>query len=167
MAVHAFQAEVGRVLSLVVNSLYSHKEIFLRELVSNASDALDKLRFRALTEPALLEGESALAIRIRPVPDKAQLVIEDYGIGMTEAELVENLGTTARSVSQAFLEKLEASAKKDVGIIGQFGVGFYSAFLVADRVDVVSRAAGSDHAFKWSSSGKDTFTIEPADEERK
>jgi molecular chaperone HtpG len=166
MTVHAFQAEVGRVLSLVVNSLYSNKEIFLRELVSNASDALDKLRFRALTEPGLMEGESTLAVRIRPVPEKGQLVIEDTGIGMTEAELVENLGTIARSGSQAFLEKLEASAKKDVGIIGQFGVGFYSAFLVADRVDVISRAAGAEHAFKWSSSGKDTFSVEAADAER-
>ena len=166
MAVHSFQAEVGRVLSLVVNSLYSNKEIFLRELVSNASDALDKLRFRALTEPALVEGDSALAITLRPDAAKGQLVIEDNGIGMTEAELVENLGTIARSGSQAFLEKLEASAKKDVGIIGQFGVGFYSAFLVADRVDVISRAAGSTQAFKWSSSGKDTFSIEAADADR-
>src|SRR5690349_13203259 len=160
MTEHTFQAEVGRVLSLVVNSLYSNKEIFLRELVSNASDALDKLRFHALTEPSLMEGESELAIRIRPVPAERKLVIEDTGIGMTMAEMVENLGTIAKSGSQAFLEKLEANAKKDVGIIGQFGVGFYSAFLVADRVEVVSRAAGSEHAFKWSSSGKDTFTIE-------
>lgn len=163
MAVHAFEAEVGRVLSLVVNSLYSNKEIFLRELVSNASDALDKLRFRAITEPGLMAGDAALAIRIRPEPQNGVLIIEDTGVGMTEAELVENLGTIARSGSQAFLDKLEASARKDVGIIGQFGVGFYSAFLVADRVDVISRAADSDRAFKWSSSGKDTFTVEAAE----
>lgn len=163
MGEHVFQAEVGRVLSLVINSLYSNKEIFLRELVSNASDALDKLRFRALTEPALLEGEPSLVIRLRPEANDGVLVIEDTGIGMTEAELVENLGTVARSGSQAFLEKLEASAKKDVSIIGQFGVGFYSAYLVADRVEVVSRAAGTDKAWKWSSTGKDTFTIEPAE----
>lgn len=163
MGEHAFQAEVGKVLSLVINSLYSNKEIFLRELVSNASDALDKLRFRAITEPALLEGESALVIRVRPEKEAGVLVIEDTGIGMSEAELLENLGTVARSGSQAFLERLEGAAKKDVSIIGQFGVGFYSAYLVADRVDVISRAAGTDKAWRWSSSGKDTFTIEPAE----
>lgn len=163
MGEHAFQAEVGRVLSLVINSLYSNKEIFLRELVSNASDALDKLRFRSLTEPALLEGEPSLTIRLRPEPDRGVLVIEDTGVGMTEAELVENLGTVARSGSQAFLEKLEESAKKDVGIIGQFGVGFYSAYLVAHRVEVVSRAAGTDKAWRWSSTGRDTFSVEPAE----
>src|SRR5689334_13031453 len=163
MGTHAFQAEVGRVLSLVINSLYSNKEIFLRELVSNASDALDKLRFRALTEPSLLDGgDPALVIRLR-IDEAATgkvLVIEDTGIGMTEAELVENLGTVAKSGSHAFLEKLEA-AKKDVSIIGQFGVGFYSSYLVADRVEVISRAAGTDKAWKWSSSGKETFEVEP------
>ena len=159
MTEHVFQAEVGRVLSLVINSLYSNKEIFLRELISNASDALDKLRFRAITEPTLLEGEPELVVRLRPDKDRGVLVIEDTGIGMTEAELVENLGTVARSGSQAFLAKLEESAKKDVSIIGQFGVGFYSAYLVADRVEVVSRAAGSDKAFRWSSDGKDRFTV--------
>lgn len=163
MTEHAFQAEVSRVLSLVINSLYSNKEIFLRELVSNASDALDKLRFRGLTEPALLEGGSDLVVRLRADRDRGVLVIEDTGIGMTEDELAQNLGTIARSGSQAFLEKLEQAAKKDVSLIGQFGVGFYSAYLVADRVEVVSRAAGSDRAFRWASSGKDTFTIEPAE----
>ena len=167
MTEHSFQAEVGRVLSLVINSLYSNKEIFLRELISNASDALDKLRFRAITEPQLLgpEGarESDLMIRLRTDKERGVLVIEDTGIGMTEAELIENLGTVARSGSQAFLAKLEESAKKDVSIIGQFGVGFYSAYLVADRVDVVSRAAGSDKAYRWSSNGKDTFVVEEAE----
>ena len=163
MTEHSFQAEVGRVLSLVINSLYSNKEIFLRELISNASDALDKLRFRAITEPQLLAGESDLLIRLRTDKERGVLVIEDTGIGMTEAELIENLGTVARSGSQAFLAKLEESAKKDVSIIGQFGVGFYSAYLVADRVEVVSRAAGSDKAFRWSSNGKDTFVVEAAE----
>ena len=165
MTEHAFQAEVGRVLSLVINSLYSNKEIFLRELISNASDALDKLRFRAITEPSLLEGEPELVIRLRPDKARGVLVIEDTGVGMSEADLIENLGTVARSGSQAFLAKLEESAKKDVSIIGQFGVGFYSAYLVADRVEVISRAAGSDKAFRWSSDGKDRFTV--AVDERK
>jgi molecular chaperone HtpG len=163
MTEHSFQAEVGRVLSLVINSLYSNKEIFLRELISNSSDALDKLRFRAITEPNLLEGEPELLIRLRPDKERGVLVIEDTGVGMTEAELIENLGTVARSGSQAFLAKLEESAKKDVSIIGQFGVGFYSGYLVADRVDVISRAAGSDKAFRWSSDGKDKFAVEPAE----
>lgn len=163
MGTHAFQAEVGRVLSLVINSLYSNKEIFLRELVSNASDALDKLRFRSLTEPALLEGEPELVIRLRVEPKARALVIEDTGVGMTEAELIENLGTVAKSGSAAFIEKLEASAKKDVSIIGQFGVGFYSAYLVAERVEVTSRAAGADKAWRWTSTGRDTFEIEPAE----
>ncbi|HSO32085.1 MAG TPA: molecular chaperone HtpG [Labilithrix sp.] len=163
MTTHSFQAEVGKVLSLVINSLYSNKEIFLRELISNASDALDKLRFRAITEPGLMADSSDLVIRLRPDAARGVLVIEDTGIGMTEQELVENLGTVARSGSQAFLAKLEESAKKDVSIIGQFGVGFYSTYLVADHVEVVSRAAGSDQAFRWKSDGKDTFTTEPAE----
>ncbi len=163
MGEHAFQAEVGRVLSLVIHSLYSNKDIFLRELVSNASDALDKLRFRAITEPELLEGEPSLVVRLRPEPDRGVLVVEDTGVGMTEAELALNLGTVARSGSQSFLQKLEEAQKKDVSLIGQFGVGFYSAYLVADRVEVVSRAAGTKEAWRWSSTGKDTFTVEPAE----
>ena len=166
MTTHNFQAEVGKVLSLVINSLYSNKEIFLRELISNASDALDKLRFRAITDPALLGQEpqqAQLVIRLRPEKERGVLVIEDTGIGMTEEELIGNLGTVARSGSQAFMAKLEETAKKDVSIIGQFGVGFYSGYLVADRVEVVSRAAGAEQAFRWKSDGKDTFTTEPAE----
>ncbi len=163
MGEHAFQAEVGRVLSLVINSLYTSKEIFLRELVSNASDALDKVRFRAITEPELLAGDATLGITLRADAERGVLVVSDSGIGMTEGELVENLGTVAKSGSQAFLEKLEEGAKKDISIIGQFGVGFYSAYLVADRVEVVSRAAGTDKAWRWSSTGRDTFTVEPSE----
>ncbi|MDB4945292.1 MAG: Chaperone protein HtpG [Labilithrix sp.] len=163
MTTHQFQAEVGKVLSLVINSLYSNKEIFLRELVSNASDALDKLRFRGITEPGLLAEQPSLVIRLRPEKERGVLVVEDTGIGMTEEELVQNLGTVARSGSQAFLAKLEEAAKKDVSIIGQFGVGFYSSYLVADKVEVVSRAAGAAQAFRWSSDGKDSFTTEPAE----
>jgi len=152
---------VSQVLHLVIHSLYSHKEVFLRELVSNASDALDKLRFRALTEPALMAGDEALEIRILVDRAAGTLTIEDTGIGMTEAELTRELGTVARSGSKAFLEQL-ADKKKDVSLIGQFGVGFYSAYLVADRVDVVSRAAGETGGYLWSSDGKKSFTVTSA-----
>jgi molecular chaperone HtpG len=157
---HSFQAEVSQVLHLVIHSLYSHKDIFLRELVSNASDALDKLRFRALTAPELYEGDTTLAIRIRADRAHKTLTIEDTGIGMSESELVRDLGTVARSGSRDFVAQLAQSAQKDTRLIGQFGVGFYSAFLVADRVEVVSRpAGGGEAAHEWVSEGKDTFTI--------
>ncbi len=169
---HKFQAEVSQVLKLVIHSLYTSKEIFLRELLSNASDALDKLRFKALTEPEVMGSDSSLEIRIRYDEEKRILSIEDNGIGMTEAELVENLGTVAHSGSRALIEKLSAAAQ-DKGeakagsaalqLIGQFGVGFYSAYLVADRVEVVSKPAGTNQpAHRWISEGKDTFVIEPA-----
>ncbi|HXN32204.1 MAG TPA: molecular chaperone HtpG [Polyangiaceae bacterium] len=161
---HPFQAEVSQVLRLVIHSLYSHKEIFLRELVSNASDALDKLRFRAITAPELYEGDTTLAVRIRADRDRGTLTIEDTGIGMSGEELARDLGTVAHSGSRAFLEELAKSGNKDARLIGQFGVGFYSAFLVADRVEVVSRPAGAEsQAHRWVSEGKDTFTLEPAE----
>ena len=163
-ATHNFQAEVAQVLSLVINSLYSNKEIFLRELVSNASDALDKLRVNALTDDALLAGDADLHIRVEGDEEAGTLTIWDNGVGMSEEELVKNLGTVAHSGSKAFAAAMEAG-KSDVQLIGQFGVGFYSAYLVADRVDVVSRAAGADTAFKWSSDAKETFTVEPAERE--
>jgi molecular chaperone HtpG len=160
---HPFQAEVSQILHLVIHSLYSHKEIFLRELISNASDALDRLRFRAITEPDLFEGDTALEIHISADPDKGTLTIEDSGVGMSKEELVRDLGTVARSGSKAFLEQLAARGQKDASLIGQFGVGFYSAYLVADSVEVVSRAAGTKEAWRWISDAKETFTIEPAD----
>ncbi|MFL5348846.1 MAG: molecular chaperone HtpG [Hyalangium sp.] len=161
---HSFQAEINQLLNLVINSLYSHKEIFLRELVSNASDALDKLRFRTITEPELLGGEPTLEIRIIPDAERGTVTIEDTGIGMTHDELVKNLGTIAHSGSREFLEQLTQRGQKDVNLIGQFGVGFYSAYLVADRVEVVSRAAGQDSkAWKWTSEAKGTFVVEPAE----
>jgi molecular chaperone HtpG len=160
---HPFQAEVSQILHLVIHSLYSHKEIFLRELISNASDALDRLRFRAITEPDLFEGDTALEIHISADPDKGTLTIEDSGVGMSKEELVRDLGTVARSGSKAFLEQLAARGQKDASLIGQFGVGFYSAYLVADRVEVVSRAAGTKEAWRWISDAKETFTIEPAE----
>jgi molecular chaperone HtpG len=161
---HPFEADVSQVLHLVIHSLYSHKEIFLRELVSNASDALDKLRFKALTSEALYEGDTELAILIHADREAGTLTIEDSGVGMTREELVRDLGTVARSGSRAFLEQLAQQGKKDARLIGQFGVGFYSAFLVADRVEVVSRAAGEGNpAHRWVSEGKDTFTVAPAE----
>ncbi len=163
---YRFQAEVSQVLRLVINSLYSHKEIFLRELVSNASDALDKLRFRAISEPELLAEGEELRIRIRTDKEAGTLVIEDNGVGMTAEELAKNLGTIAWSGSREFLEKLEqaqSDAAQAPELIGQFGVGFYSAYLVADRVTVTSRAAGSLDAHRWESDARDTFSIEPAD----
>jgi len=161
---HAFQAEINQLLSLVINSLYSHKEIFLRELVSNASDALDKLRFRAITEPELLSDAPELELRITPDAEKNTLTIEDTGIGMSHDELVKNLGTIAHSGSREFLQMATQRGQKDVQLIGQFGVGFYSAYLVADRVEVVSRAAGKDsQAWKWSSEAHGSFTVEPAE----
>src|SRR5690606_7502323 len=155
-------------LHLVVNSLYSNKEIFLRELVSNASDALDKLRFRAVSEKDLIEGDELLKISIEPDEAAGTLTIRDNGVGMTEQELIDQLGTIARSGTKEFTQKLkEAAVAKDTGtqLIGQFGVGFYSAFLVADRVEVISKAAGSAEAFCWKSEAKESFTVEPAERE--
>ncbi|XXF76885.1 molecular chaperone HtpG [Myxococcaceae bacterium GXIMD 01537] len=161
---HQFQAEINQLLHLVINSLYSHKEIFLRELVSNASDALDKLRFRAITEPEVLEGAPALEVRIIPDPVAGTLTLEDSGIGMTHDELVKNLGTIAHSGSREFIQALSQRGQKDVSLIGQFGVGFYSAYLVADRVEVVSRAAGAQQqAWRWASAAQGSFTVEPAE----
>ncbi len=164
---HRFQAEVSEVLRLVINSLYSHKEIFLRELVSNASDALDKLRFRAIQEPELMGEGETLEVRIVPDAEAGTLTISDNGIGMSADELAQSLGTIAWSGSRDFLKQLEeAQGKgddKSLQLIGQFGVGFYSAYLVADRVDVVSRAAGASEASRWSSEARDTFSIEPAE----
>ena len=164
----SFKAEVTQVLSLVINSLYSNKEIFLRELVSNASDALDKLRFQAITESDLMAGDSSLKIRILTDEEAGTVTIWDNGIGMTEEELIRQLGTVAHSGSRSFLEELKEKAGDggdDVNIIGQFGVGFYSAYLVADRVEVISRKAGSDEAFLWSSDAQESYTIESTERE--
>ncbi|MCB9506982.1 MAG: molecular chaperone HtpG [Myxococcales bacterium] len=159
--VHAFQAEVAQVLDLVIHSLYRNKEIFLRELISNASDALDKLRFAAVTEPALAEGH-ALEIRLIPDAEAKTLTLWDSGIGMSRDELVKNLGTIAHSGTKAFLAA-NAGGSGDLNLIGQFGVGFYSAFLVANRVEVVSRRAGSDEAWRWESEARDSFSVTPAE----
>jgi molecular chaperone HtpG len=156
----SFEAEVDQLLDIVVHSLYSHREVFVRELISNASDALDKLRFRALTEPGLGEGGATLEIRIRADKDAGTLTFEDTGIGMSREELIRNLGTIAHSGTKAFLASLRET-KADAKLIGQFGVGFYSAFLVADKVVVESRGAGSDEAWRWTSAARKGYTIEP------
>lgn len=165
MTEHRFEADVSRVLRLVVESLYSNREIFLRELISNAADALDKLRFRALSEPHLLAEGEALAIRLIPDRDAGTLTIADDGVGMTAEELAKNLGTIAHSGSRELVERLGGAgdAKARLELIGQFGVGFYSAFLVASRVEVTSRAAGEAGAHRWSCEGGDTFVVEPAE----
>ncbi|MCW5732283.1 MAG: ATP-binding protein, partial [Alphaproteobacteria bacterium] len=133
---HAFQAEVSRLLHIVVHSLYSEKEIFLRELISNASDACDRLRYLALTRPELLDGGGELLVALEADKEQGTLVIADNGIGMNREELAENLGTIARSGTAAFLQQLSGDAARDMSLIGQFGVGFYSAVMVASRVDV-------------------------------
>jgi molecular chaperone HtpG len=158
----AFQAEVSRLLDIVAHSLYSEKEIFLRELISNASDACDRLRYAALTEPSLAEGESHYRVVLSPVKSSRTLTIADNGIGMNHDELVENLGTIARSGTAAFMTQLTGDNKKDMNLIGQFGVGFYSAFMVADKVEVSSRKAGDSEGWRWISDGRGSFTIEPA-----
>jgi len=161
---HRFQAEVSQVLHLVIHSLYSHREVFLRELISNASDAIDKLRFRALTDPSVQTVEGTPSIRIIPNEDARTLTLEDDGVGMSHDELIENLGTIAHSGSRKFLEAVKARGQGDsVNLIGQFGVGFYSAWLVADRVEVISRAAGSDAAWCFTSDAREEFSIEPAE----
>ncbi|MFT8781985.1 molecular chaperone HtpG [Acetobacter syzygii] len=157
-----FSAEVGRLLDLVVHSLYSEREIFLRELVANSADATDRRRFEALTDGAQALPENA-KISINPDKDARLLTISDDGSGMSRDELVANLGTIARSGTRAFGQKLESAKPEDrPSLIGQFGVGFYAAFMVADKVDVVSRRAGSDEAWRWSSDGKGSYSLEPA-----
>ncbi|HCM25437.1 MAG TPA: molecular chaperone HtpG [Treponema sp.] len=163
MAVHQFQTEVSRLLHLIIHSLYSHKEIFLRELVSNASDALDKLKYLTVADEAYKSIAFEPRIDISFDKEAKTLTIADSGIGMNEADLVEHLGTIARSGTRAFVEKLAADAKKDSNLIGQFGVGFYSAFMVADKIQVTSRKAGEEAAWMWTSDGKEGFDIENAE----
>ena len=156
---HQFQAEVAKLLQLMVHSVYSDRDVFLRELISNAADALDKLRYEAIAAPALLEEAPLLNIAVTPDKTAKTLTIADSGIGMGETELIDNLGTIAKSGTQAFVEK----AGQGVNLIGQFGVGFYSAFIVANQVEVTSRKAGTDESFTWASEGLGTFTVVPAE----
>jgi molecular chaperone HtpG len=158
----AFQAEVSQVLNLVIRSLYSNKEIFLRELISNASDAAEKLRFEALTDDALFEDDPNLRIRLSFDKDAATVTIADNGIGMSRQEVAELIGTIASSGTRKFLENMSGDQAKDSQLIGQFGVGFYSAFIVADKVTLLSRRAGlsAEHGVRWESSGEGSYNIE-------
>jgi molecular chaperone HtpG len=164
-AQHPFQAEVAELLNLMVHSVYSETDVFLRELVSNASDALDKVRYEAIARPELLTGDEKLAIRLIPNAAAKTLTIADNGIGMDRQELIDNLGTLARSGTKAFLKGMK-DAKESLGLIGQFGVGFYAAFMVAERIEVTSRRAETPEAWVWTSSGGAGFEVAPADEER-
>ena len=158
-----FQTEVRQLLKLMIHSLYSNKEIFLRELISNASDACDKLRFEALAAPELFAGDTDLAIEVQLDKEAHTLTVTDNGIGMSREELIENLGTIARSGTAEFLQKMTGDEQKDAQLIGQFGVGFYSSFIVADNVVVETTRAGSGEGVRWESDGQGEFTIEPVD----
>lgn len=164
---HAFEADVARLLHMMVHSVYSDRNVFLRELISNAADACEKLRYEAITDPSLSAGDGENRITLTLDEEAKRLIIEDNGIGMSRAEMIEALGTIARSGTRAFMERIEAArtekGEQDAQLIGQFGVGFYSCFMVAEKVDVVSRRAGSDEAWRWSSDGKGSYAIDAVD----
>lgn len=157
-----FQAEIQQLLKLMIHSLYSNKEIFLRELISNASDAADKLRFEALTDNALYEGDTGLKIRVSFDKEKRTVTVTDNGIGMSRGEMMDNIGTIAKSGTRQFFESLTGDQAKDARLIGQFGVGFYSAFIIADKVTLTTRRAGlgPEHGVRWESGGEGTYTLE-------
>ncbi len=161
-----FQAETKRLLDLVVNSIYTNKEIFLRELISNASDACDKLHFESLTNREILNGDENFEIFVVPDKDSKTVTVSDNGIGMTREEVIENIGTIAKSGTRAFLEKLkENEGKVDEELIGQFGVGFYAAFIVAEKVEIITKKAGENSAVKWTSEGAGEYTLEEAEKD--
>nr|NIO42934.1 molecular chaperone HtpG [Burkholderiales bacterium] len=157
-----FQTEVKQLLDIVIHSLYSNKDIFLRELISNGSDAVDKLRFEALSDDALYEGDTDFKIRVAYDKKARSITVSDNGIGMSRSEVVDNIGTIAKSGTQAFLKSLTGDQAKDAKLIGQFGVGFYAAFIVADKVTLHTRRAGlgAEHGVRWESAGKGDYTIE-------
>ena len=162
-----FQTEARQILHLMTHSLYSNKEIFLRELISNASDACDKLRFEALGNDDLYEGDGELQITVDFDKDNRTVTITDNGVGMSRDEIIDNIGTIASSGTKKFLESLTGDQAKDAQMIGQFGVGFYSSFIVADKVTVTSRRAGADknEAVRWESDGQGSFTLENTEKE--
>ncbi|TFG85233.1 MAG: molecular chaperone HtpG, partial [Spirochaetales bacterium] len=161
MSTHQFQAEVTQLLQLIIHSLYSHREIFLRELVSNSSDAIDRLRYLAASDDAYKAIAFDPLIHIRFDQAAGTLSLEDNGIGMNESELVENLGTIARSGTRRFLEAMTEDSRKGSNLIGRFGVGFYASYMVADSVSVLTRKAGEDSGWLWTSDGKGSYSIEP------
>jgi len=158
-----FSAEISKILQLMIHSLYTNRDIFLRELISNASDACDKLRYEAVTHPELMQGDSGFKIAITVDKEKRTVTVSDNGIGMNHDELIANLGTIAKSGTQEFLSKLTGDGKRDMPLIGQFGVGFYSSFMVADKVSVISTKAGSDKSWQWESDGTGEFTVTAAE----
>ncbi len=161
---HVFEADVARLLHMMVHSVYSDKDVFLRELISNAADACEKLRYEAIAHPGLLGSDADSRILLTLDADGGKLIVEDNGIGMSRDEMIEALGTIARSGTRAFMERIEANKQGEgAQLIGQFGVGFYSCFMVADRVDVVSRRAGAEDAWLWSSDGKGGYSVAPVD----
>ena len=160
---HSFQAEVSKLLDLVANSLYSEREIFLRELISNSADACEKLRYQSLSKKNILGDDVDLKINVRVSKKKKYIEIQDNGIGMTEQELIDNLGTIARSGTSKFMEAMKNKKETDVSAIGQFGVGFYSSYMVADNVEVISKGAEAEDSYLWKSNGKENYSIEKID----
>ena len=159
---HVFEADVAKLLHMMVHSVYSDKDVFLRELISNAADAWERLRYEAIANPELLGDDPKPRITLTIDAEQRRLTVEDNGIGMSRAEMVEALGTIAHSGTKAFMDRIEAAKGGDgATLIGQFGVGFYSAFMVADRVDVISRRVGADDGWLWSSDGKGTYSVSP------
>ena len=158
-----FQTEVNQLLQLMIHSLYSNKEIFLRELISNGADACDKLRFNAISNDALYEGDGELRVEVEFDEEANTVTIRDNGIGMTREQVIDNIGTIAKSGTKEFLSKMSGDAAKDSNLIGQFGVGFYSAFIVADNVSLTTRAAGETESVTWESDGQNGFTLEAAE----
>ena len=165
MAKHQFQTEIGQLLKLMTHSLYSNKEIFIRELVSNSSDALDKFNYLSLTDENFKSEDWSGKVFIKLDKEDNSLTIGDNGIGMNEQDLMDHLGTIAKSGTKAFMENLTGDAAKDSNLIGQFGVGFYSVFMVADQVDVISKKAGEDQAYMFSTDGTGEYEVKPVTKE--